>query len=202
MCLRSGHACTDIGISVCRSQWVKALCERVLPVSPASLLSTKYDVRAAKLREQGAWEVNALRSQLDVRSTEYGEQVLTTPRDVGSHAVAGEHRPAALARFPQSATTLRLTSRRTDRHMNPEKIKVRVTASGQMLDVVVLNKHLDRIQVVLGEGVHSVRCDLVPTRNGSAYVGNAMGREIVYERSREEVKADLARAAGFRDFRR
>jgi hypothetical protein len=86
--------------------------------------------------------------------------------------------------------------------MNPEKIKVCVTASGQTLDVVVLNKHLDRIQVVLGEGVHSVRCDLVPTRNGSAYVGNAMGREIVYERSCEEVKADLARAAGFRDFRR
>ena len=86
--------------------------------------------------------------------------------------------------------------------MNDEKIKVRVTASGQTLDVVILSKHLDRIQVVLGEGVHSVRCDLVPTRNGSAYVGNAMGREIVYERNREEVKADLARAAGFRDFRR
>ena len=29
-----------------------------------------------------------------------------------------------------------------------------------------------------------------------------MGREIVYERSREDVKADLARAAGFGDFRR
>jgi hypothetical protein len=86
--------------------------------------------------------------------------------------------------------------------MNDEKIKVRVTASGQTLDLVVLNKHLDRIQVVLGEGVHSVRCDLVPTRNGSAYVGNAIGREIVYERSRDDVKADLARAAGFRDFKR
>ena len=55
---------------------------------------------------------------------------------------------------------------------------------------------------MLGEGVHSVLGDFVPTRNGSAYVGNAMGREIVYERSREEVKADLARAAGFRDFKR
>ena len=86
--------------------------------------------------------------------------------------------------------------------MNDEKIRIRVTASGQTLDVVVLSKQLDRIQVVLGEGIHSVRCDLVPTRNGSAYVGNAMGREIVYERSREEVKADLARAAGFRDFKR
>ena len=68
--------------------------------------------------------------------------------------------------------------------------------------MVVLNKRLDVIQIVLGEGVHSVRCDLMPTRNQSAYVGNAMGREIVYERSREDVKSDLARAAGFRDFKR
>ena len=86
--------------------------------------------------------------------------------------------------------------------MNDEKIQVRVTSSGQLLDVVVLNKRLDNIQIVLGEGVHNVRCDLVPTRNGAAYVGNAMGREIVYERSRENVKADLVRAAGFRDFKR
>jgi len=86
--------------------------------------------------------------------------------------------------------------------MNEEKIRIRVTGSGQTLDVVVLDKRLDRIQIVLGEGVHNVRCDLVPTRTGSAYVGNAMGREIVYERSREEVKTDLARAAGFRDFKR
>jgi hypothetical protein len=86
--------------------------------------------------------------------------------------------------------------------MNDEKIQIRVTSNGQLLDVVVLNKRLDVIQIVLGEGVHNVRCDLIPTRNGSAYVGNAMGREIVYERSREQVKADLARAAGFRDFKR
>ena len=89
-----------------------------------------------------------------------------------------------------------------DRHMNDEKIQVRVTSSGQLLEVVVLNKRMDNIQVVLGEGVHNVRCDLVPTRNGSAYVGNAMGRELVYERSRELVKGDLARAAGFREFKR
>jgi hypothetical protein len=86
--------------------------------------------------------------------------------------------------------------------VDSEKIQIRVTSSGQTLDVVVLSKRLNLIQVVLGEGVHNVRCDLVPTRNGSAYVGNAMGREIVYERSREDVKADLARAAGFRDFKR
>jgi hypothetical protein len=65
-----------------------------------------------------------------------------------------------------------------------------------------LNKRLDVIQIVLGEGVHNVRCDLLPTRQGLAYVGNAMGREIVYERSREQVKADLARAAGFHEFKR
>ena len=86
--------------------------------------------------------------------------------------------------------------------MNDEKIQVRITSSGQTIEVVVLDKRLDRIQIVLGEGVHNVRCDLVPTRNASAYVGNAMGREIVYERSRDDVKADLARAAGFRDFKR
>ncbi|MDX1374553.1 MAG: hypothetical protein R3357_03255, partial [Burkholderiales bacterium] len=80
--------------------------------------------------------------------------------------------------------------------MKEEKIQVRATKSGQLLEVVVLNKRLDLIQVVLGEGIHSVRCDLTPTRNGLAYAGNAMGREIVYERSREDVKADLARAAG------
>ena len=77
--------------------------------------------------------------------------------------------------------------------MNTEKIKVRVTESGQTLDVVVLSKRAERIQVVLGEGVHSVRCDLTPTRNGLAYAGSAMGREIVYERGREQVQADIDR---------
>ena len=77
--------------------------------------------------------------------------------------------------------------------MNDEKIRVRVTESGQFLDVVVLNKRADRIQIVLGEGVHSVRCELTPTRNAQAYVGNAMGREIVYERPRATVQADIDR---------
>jgi hypothetical protein len=74
--------------------------------------------------------------------------------------------------------------------MNTERIKVR-TESGQTLDVVVLNKRVDRIQVVLGEGIHSVKCDLTPTRNGLAYAGSVMGREIIYERSRAQVQADL-----------
>ena len=86
--------------------------------------------------------------------------------------------------------------------MTEDKIQVRVTATGQVLDVVVFSKRLDAITVVLGEGVHNVRVDLTPTRNGMAYAGKALGREIVYERSREDVKGDLAYAAGFRDHRR
>ena len=75
--------------------------------------------------------------------------------------------------------------------MNDEKIKVRVTESGQTLELVVLNKRADRIEVVVGEGVHSVRCALTPTRTGLAYVGSVMGRELVYERSRKQVQADI-----------
>ena len=77
--------------------------------------------------------------------------------------------------------------------MNTEKIEVRVTETRQTMEVVILNKRPDLIQVVLGEGIHSVKCDLAPTRNGLAYAGSVMGREIVYERSREQVKADIDR---------
>ena len=77
--------------------------------------------------------------------------------------------------------------------MNTEKISVRATESGQTLEVVVLSKRVHQIEVVLGEGVHSVKCALTPTRNGLAYAGSAMGREIVYERSREQVQADIDR---------
>lgn len=75
--------------------------------------------------------------------------------------------------------------------MNNETIKVRVTETNQFLDVVVLSKRAERIEVVLGEGIHSVRCELVPTRTGAAYVGKVMGREIVYERGRDQVQADI-----------
>ncbi|HEX5092016.1 MAG TPA: hypothetical protein VFV84_04920 [Burkholderiales bacterium] len=77
--------------------------------------------------------------------------------------------------------------------MHDEKIKVRVTATGQTLDVVVFSKRAEVITVVLGEGVHSMRCSLTPTRNGLAYAGSALGREIVYERSQAQVRADLER---------
>ena len=74
--------------------------------------------------------------------------------------------------------------------MNTEKIKVR-TENGQILEVVVLSKRATGIQVVLGEGIHSVKCELTPTRNGLAYAGSIMGREIIYERSRDQVQADI-----------
>lgn len=77
--------------------------------------------------------------------------------------------------------------------MITEKIKVRVTESGQTTDVVVFSKRAGLIQVVFGEGIHSVKCDLTPTRNALAYAGSVMGREIVYERSREQVQADIDR---------
>jgi len=77
--------------------------------------------------------------------------------------------------------------------MNDERIRVRVTETGHAMDVVVLSKRADRIEVVLGEGVHSVRCVLTPTRTGLAYAGSIMGREIVYERGREQVRSDIER---------
>jgi hypothetical protein len=77
--------------------------------------------------------------------------------------------------------------------MNTERIKVRVTESGQQLDVVVLNKRAGMIEVVIGEGVHSVRCTLTPTRSGAAYAGSTRGRELVYERSVADVEAELKR---------
>lgn len=75
--------------------------------------------------------------------------------------------------------------------MTIEKIRVRNTESGQTMEVVVLNKRAEHIEVVLGEGIHSVKCQLTPTRNALAYAGNVMGREIVYERSRAQVQAEI-----------
>ena len=77
--------------------------------------------------------------------------------------------------------------------MITEKITVRVTESRQTLQVVVLDKRAGQIQVVLGEGIHNVKCDLTPTRNGLAYAGTVMGREIVYEHSSKQVQADIDR---------
>lgn len=75
--------------------------------------------------------------------------------------------------------------------MSEEKIEVRITETDAIMKVVVFSKRPDRIEVVLGEGIHSVKCELTLTASGTAYVGSAMGREIVYERSREQVQADI-----------
>jgi hypothetical protein len=77
--------------------------------------------------------------------------------------------------------------------MTNEKIKVRNTDTGQVLEVVVFSKRAEAIEVVIGEGVHNVKCTLIPTRTGQAYAGKIMGREIVYERTREQVQADIDR---------
>lgn len=76
--------------------------------------------------------------------------------------------------------------------MSPEKIKVR-TETGQLIEVAVLSKRPEWIEILIGEGVHSVKCQLKPTRNGLAYAGSVRGREIVYERTPEQVKADIER---------
>jgi len=77
--------------------------------------------------------------------------------------------------------------------MNDEKIRLKVTETGQTLDVVVFSKRADCIEVIIGEGVHNMKCTLTPTRNAMAYVGSIKGRELVYERSRDQVAADIER---------
>ena len=77
--------------------------------------------------------------------------------------------------------------------MITEKITVRVTETRQTLDVVVFSKRAEVIEVVIGEGIHNMKCALTPTRNGLAYAGTVIGREIVYERSRVQVQADIDR---------
>lgn len=82
-----------------------------------------------------------------------------------------------------------------------DKIKVE-TETGQTLDVVVTNFSADAIWILIGEGPHSSKCKLEPTRNGLAYAGSVMGREIIYSRSVQDVRDELARKAPARGFRR
>ena len=77
--------------------------------------------------------------------------------------------------------------------MNIEKITVRVTSTGQTMEVVLFSRRPTGITVVLGEGVHNMKCELSPTRNQLAYAGTIAGREIVYERSVAQVQADIDR---------
>ena len=75
--------------------------------------------------------------------------------------------------------------------MSEQKIEVRVTETDSIMQVLVYSKRVEKIEVMLGEGIHSVKCELLPTANGVAYAGSVMGREVVYERSREQVQADI-----------
>jgi hypothetical protein len=74
-----------------------------------------------------------------------------------------------------------------------DRIKV-LTESGQTLDVLVTSLKADAIWVLVGEGPHSSKCKLEPTRNGLAYAGSIMGREIIYQKSVKEVQEQLARS--------
>ena len=87
--------------------------------------------------------------------------------------------------------------------MSEKKITVRITETEKTMEVVVFSQREDKIEVVLGEGVHSVKCELLPTANGFAYAGSVMGREVVYERSREQVREDVEQENyDYRDSRR
>lgn len=74
-----------------------------------------------------------------------------------------------------------------------DRIKV-LTESGQTLDVMVTSIKADAIWILVGEGPHSSKCKLVPTRNGLAYAGSIMGREIIYEHSVKDVLKEIARS--------
>lgn len=87
--------------------------------------------------------------------------------------------------------------------MSEQKIEVRVTETDTTMQVSVYSKQANKIEVMLGEGIHSVKCELLPNANGNAYVGSAMGREIVYERSIEQVQQDIdIETHDYRDSRR
>ena len=87
--------------------------------------------------------------------------------------------------------------------MSEQKTKVKVTETDMMMEVLVYSKSVDKIEVMLGEGIHSVKCELLPTANGVAYAGSVMGREVVYERSREQVTEDVElESHDYRDSRR
>ena len=55
--------------------------------------------------------------------------------------------------------------------MQNETITVTNTESGKTMDVLVYDKRPGQITVVIGEGVHSIKCELTPTKNEQAYVG-------------------------------
>ena len=74
-----------------------------------------------------------------------------------------------------------------------DKITVQ-TETGQSLDVIVTSIKADAIWILIGEGPHSSKCKLEPTRNSVAYAGSIMGREIIYARSVKEIREEIARS--------
>jgi hypothetical protein len=75
--------------------------------------------------------------------------------------------------------------------MQNETITVTNTESGQSMEVVVLKKQTNLISIVIGEGVHSVQCDLTPTKYKNSYAGSVLGREMIYHKSVDEVQTEL-----------
>jgi hypothetical protein len=69
-------------------------------------------------------------------------------------------------------------------------IKV-VTENDQVLDVDVTSYKADAIWILVGQGEHSVKCKLMPSRNELVYVGSVMGRELIYKRSVKQVREDI-----------
>lgn len=82
--------------------------------------------------------------------------------------------------------------------MVDEKIEL-ITENGKTIEVVVVSRSPDAIWVVLGEGLHNVKCKLTPTRNGLAYAGSVMGREVIYQCSVKQVRDDVSREARMMD---
>lgn len=76
----------------------------------------------------------------------------------------------------------------------PDKIKIE-TEAGQTLDVVVTSFSAEAIWILIGDGPHNSKCKLEPTRNGLAFAGSVMGREIIYRRSVKDVRDELAKIA-------
>lgn len=74
--------------------------------------------------------------------------------------------------------------------MASDKITVKSEA-GKSIEVAVTEMTPQAIWVAIGEGIHNVKCKLIPTESGRAYVGSVMGREVVYEKSVDEVKKML-----------
>ncbi len=73
----------------------------------------------------------------------------------------------------------------------PETLMIKVE-TGQELEAHVMTYKEDVIWVMVGKGDQSARCKLVPTRNRLAYFGSIMGREIIYERSVQQVRDELS----------